>query len=144
MLSYGFGFGFFFFVRSWVVWRNGLLLEWLVWWKLVFRECQVCWRIFDEITDSHVLNIPVNVDFEDFFHNFCDNGRFLIGWKQGRDGVGLTPSFPWVKPATNKYPTLTVTELGHQCWSLQLGSHILWPQCFPTQTFLKWKAKTEC
>ena len=39
-----------------------------------------CWcfsRILDEVTEVHALNILAEVDFEDFFHNFSDGGKFL-------------------------------------------------------------------
>ena len=29
------------------------------------------------ISHVHVLDILVSVDSEDFFHNFCDGGKFL-------------------------------------------------------------------
>ena len=44
---------------------------------MVFLGCQDWQIILGDITDVHVLDILVSVDSEDFFHNFCDGGRFL-------------------------------------------------------------------
>ena len=74
------------FVWSWVVWRNGLLVEWLVWriQPVVFRGFQCWWRVLGEVTEVHVLNILVDINFEDFYYNFCDGGRLQKEWKQGK------------------------------------------------------------
>ena len=42
---------------------------------MVFRGRRGFWRVLGEVTE-------VRVDFKDFFHNFCDGGKFLKDQKQ--------------------------------------------------------------
>ena len=51
---------------------------------MVFRMCRAFWLALGEVTEVHVLNILLDTDFENFFHNFCDVWRFLKKWKQGK------------------------------------------------------------
>ena len=44
---------------------------------MVFWGCQSWRRVLGEVTEVHALNFLDGVDFENFFHDFCDGGRFL-------------------------------------------------------------------
>ena len=88
--SYGFGVRFFF----WGCFSLGLgvMEEWtscgvvsmvdVIGGVFLGRGCRGWWRVLGEVTEVHVINIFIGIDFEDFFHNFSDFGRFLKEWKQ--------------------------------------------------------------
>ena len=94
--SYDFGVGFFFlglFLFGAVCgWISGEVVSMVDVTGGFLGGCSGFWRILGEVTEVHALNIVVEVDFEDFFHNFSDGGKFLKEWNQGKKVASLVVS----------------------------------------------------